>query len=75
MYCSLPLLFLSSLLTLGLILVAPNIYFKKVPEIREIEFGLISVGAQIRVILRGITLSQMKVNYLFLRENKSTTNL
>ena len=65
MYCGLPLLFLSSLLLLGFILVAPNIYFKKVPEIREIEFGLISVGAQIHVILRGITLSQMKVNYLF----------
>ena len=44
-------------------------------EIREIEFGLISVGAQICVMLRGITLSQMEVNYLFLRENKSTTNL
>ena len=53
----LPLLFLSSLLLFGFILVAPNIYFKKVPEIREIEFGLISVGAQICVMLRGITLS------------------
>ena len=71
----LPLLFLSSLLIFGFILVAPNIYFKKVPEIREIEFGLISVGVQICVMLRGITLSQMEVNYLFLRENKSTTNL
>lgn len=71
----LPLLFLSSLLIFGFILVAPNIYFKKVPEIREIEFGLISVGVQICVMLRGITLSQMEVNYLFLRENKSTTNI
>ena len=71
----LPLLFLSSLLIFWFILVAPNIYFKKVPEIREIEFGLISVGVQICVMLRGITLSQMEVNYLFLRENKSTTNI